>query len=181
MPTLTDASLQGWFLFPARPSLVLPMMLIAPDHRTLLVAPLEQLPRAGHGGRRRRCAAGGTATSTVVPAGFTTELAIWAADARARASTEWGGELHVARTAPCDPAATPTTSTAGPRTGPTTAPPTGTRPSPATTCPARSSATVDDLRARDVPFGTVQLDSWFYPHATLRPFDTDEWVVPPSG
>ena len=27
----------------------------------------------------------------------------------------------------------------------------------------------------------MQLDSWFYPHAELRPFDTEEWVVPPSA
>jgi hypothetical protein len=32
-----------------------------------------------------------------------------------------------------------------------------------------------------VPVGAVQLDSWFYPHEELRPFDTDEWVVPPSA
>ena len=42
-------------------------------------------------------------------------------------------------------------------------------------------AAVDDLRARDVPVGTVQLDSWWYPHEVLRPFDTDEWEVPPTG
>ncbi len=42
-------------------------------------------------------------------------------------------------------------------------------------------AAVEDLRARDVPVGAVQLDSWFYPHAELRPFDTEEWVVPPTA
>ena len=42
-------------------------------------------------------------------------------------------------------------------------------------------AAVDDLRAKGVPIGAVQLDSWFYPHAELRPFDTEEWVVPPSA
>ena len=42
-------------------------------------------------------------------------------------------------------------------------------------------AAVDDLEARGVPVGAVQLDSWWYPHEVLRPFDTDEWVVPPSG
>ncbi len=42
-------------------------------------------------------------------------------------------------------------------------------------------AAVDDLRAQGVPLGSVQLDSWFYPHVDLRPFDTDEWVVPPVG
>jgi hypothetical protein len=42
-------------------------------------------------------------------------------------------------------------------------------------------AAVDDLRDSGVPVGAVQLDSWFYPHEELRPFDTDEWVVPPSA
>ena len=42
-------------------------------------------------------------------------------------------------------------------------------------------AAVDDLEARGIPVGAVQLDSWWYPHEVLRPFDTDEWVVPPSG
>ena len=32
-----------------------------------------------------------------------------------------------------------------------------------------------------MPVGAVQLDSWWYPHEVLRPFDTDEWVVPPTG
>jgi hypothetical protein len=40
---------------------------------------------------------------------------------------------------------------------------------------------VDDVRHRGVVLGAVQLDSWFYPHATLRPFDTDEWEVPPTA
>ena len=42
-------------------------------------------------------------------------------------------------------------------------------------------ATLADLRARDVPYRSVQLDSWWYPHRTLRPFDTDAWDVPPTG
>ncbi|HEV7524690.1 MAG TPA: hypothetical protein VGP92_06975, partial [Acidimicrobiia bacterium] len=42
-------------------------------------------------------------------------------------------------------------------------------------------AAVDDLEARGVRVGAVQLDSWWYPHEVLRPFDTDEWVVPPTG
>ena len=41
-------------------------------------------------------------------------------------------------------------------------------------------AAVEDLREKDVPLGAVQLDSWFYPHTELRPFDTEEWVVPPA-
>ena len=42
-------------------------------------------------------------------------------------------------------------------------------------------ATLADLRDRDIPYAAVQLDSWFYPHRTIRPFDTDEWDVPPTG
>ncbi len=74
MPTLTDASMQGWFLFPARPSLVLPMMLIAPDGRTLLLAPLnnfhEQVLAVEDGLRW-----GWHGDLDAVPAGFATELA----------------------------------------------------------------------------------------------------------
>ena len=40
---------------------------------------------------------------------------------------------------------------------------------------------VASVRSNGVPVGSLQLDSWFYPHETTRPFDTDEWVVPPSG
>ena len=47
--------------------------------------------------------------------------------------------------------------------------------------PATLVDTVTDLRARDIPIAAVQLDSWFYPHEVLRPFDTDDWVVPPTG
>ena len=43
------------------------------------------------------------------------------------------------------------------------------------------AATVEDLLTRGVPIGSVQIDSWWYPHEVLRPFDTDEWVVPPTG
>ena len=32
-----------------------------------------------------------------------------------------------------------------------------------------------------MPVRGVQLDSWWYPHQVLRPFDTEEWVVPPTG
>src|SRR5690606_34646755 len=32
-----------------------------------------------------------------------------------------------------------------------------------------------------IPFGVFQLDSWFYPHAELRPFDDPDVSVPPSG
>jgi hypothetical protein len=179
MPTMTDASMQGWFLFPARPSLVLPMMLIAPDGRTILIAPLnafhEQVMAVESG---LRC--GWHGDLDAVPAGFTSELALWGADTPRDALDEWGAELRwgYATVRPgryadqlnrrpsywTDNGAAYWYRTEGDRSVTHTL-----------------VATVDDLRARGVPFGTVQLDSWFYPHQTLRPFDTKEWLVPPSG
>ena len=83
--------------------------------------------------------------------------------------------------APCARVAGPTRSVRALRTGPTTVRPTGTGPSRATTWRARSSPPSTTCGRMSVPIGAVQLDSWFYPHAELRPFDTDEWVVPPSA
>ncbi|HUR76311.1 MAG TPA: hypothetical protein VMZ22_00035 [Acidimicrobiales bacterium] len=179
MPTITDASLQGWFLFPARPSLVLPMMLIAPDDRTLLIAPLnsfhEQVGAVEDGVR-----IGWHGDLDVVAEGFTTELALWSAASPRAAFREWGLELQqryrTARPGRYDDDL-------------------ARHPSYWTdngaaywykTAPGRSTTetlvdTVNDLRERDVPFSTVQLDSWWYPHQTLRPFNTDEWLVPPTG
>jgi hypothetical protein len=179
MPTVTDGSLQGWFLFPARPSLVLPMMLIAPDDRTLLIAPLSAFHEqvgAVDGGVR----VGWHGDLDSVPEGFTSELALWSAASPRDALREWGAELQqryrTARAGRYDDDL-------------------GRRPSYWTdngaaywykTEPGRTTTetlvdTVTDLRARSVPFSTVQLDSWWYPHQVLRPFNTEEWVVPPTG
>ena len=179
MPTITDGSLQGWFFFPARPSLVLPMMLIAPDERTLLIAPLSAFHEqvgAVDGGVR----IGWHGDLDAVPAGFTSELALWSAATPRDALREWGAELlqryRTARPGRYDDDL-------------------GRHPSYWTdngaaywykTEPDRTTTetlvdTVNDLRARNVPFSTVQLDSWWYPHQVLRPFNTAEWVVPPTG
>ncbi len=58
---------------------------------------------------------------------------------------------------------------------------TGTGPNPDSIRPRPSLRAVHDVEARVAPVGAVQLDSWWYPHEVLRPFDTEEWVVPPTG
>jgi hypothetical protein len=179
MPTITDASLQGWFLFPARPSLVLPMMLIAPDNRTLLIAPLDSFHEqvgAVEGGVR----IGWHGDLDVVPEGFTTELALWSAVSPRVALAEWGHELQqrysTARAGRYDddllrhPSYWTDNGAAY-----------WYKSEPGRTTTETLVDTVEDLRARGVPFSTVQLDSWWYPHQTLRPFNTAEWVVPPTG
>ncbi len=179
MPTITDDSLQGWFLFPARPSLVLPMMLIAPDYRTLLIAPLNSFHEqvmAVEGGLR----CGWHGDLDAVPAGFATELAIWAAETPREALNGWGAEL-LRRNDTVRPSRYADDLNRRPSYWTDNGAAYWYKTEPGYDVAGTVVATVEDLRARDVPFSTVQLDSWWYPHATLRPFDTDEWVVPPSG
>ena len=115
-----------------------------------------------------------------MPAGFATDLAVLAADGPRAALDAWGRILLEA---------------AGTVRPGRWADAVGSRPSywtdngsaywyktePGHDVAGSIVAAVDDLRAKGVPIGAVQLDSWFYPHAELRPFDTDEWVVPPTA
>jgi hypothetical protein len=179
MPTITDASLQGWFLFPLRPSLVLPMMLIAPDGRTMLIAPLnsfhEQVMAVENG---LRC--GWHGDLDTIPAGFTTELAIWGAASPRLALDGWGGEL-LNRNATLRPGRYADDVNRRPSYWTDNGAAYWYKTEPGYDVAGTLEAAVGDLRSRGVPFSTVQLDSWWYPHETLRPFDTAEWVVPPSG
>ncbi|MEY2469993.1 MAG: hypothetical protein QOF21_2691 [Actinomycetota bacterium] len=179
MPTITDASLQGWFLFPARPSLVFPMMLIAPDQRTMLIAPLDSFHEqvmAVEGGLR----CGWHGDLDVVPAGFATEVAILGANSPREALNEWGAELmDIYGTV--RPGRYADDLNRRPSYWTDNGAAYWYKTEPGVAVDDNLVAAVDDLRARGVPFSTVQLDSWWYPHATLRPFNTAEWVVPPSG
>ena len=180
LPSKAGPSLDDWFLLPHRPPTGWPMLLTRGDGRTLLLAPLnafhEQI--VGLNGGTVRC--GWHGDLETVPAGFTTDLAVLAADGPRTALGAWGRMLlHAA-------------GTVRPGRWPDSV---GSRPSywtdngaaywyktePGHDVAGSIVAAVDDLRAQGVPIGAVQLDSWFYPHAELRPFDTDEWVVPPSA
>ncbi|MEX0846996.1 MAG: hypothetical protein WD023_04385 [Ilumatobacteraceae bacterium] len=179
-PSGASASLDRFFLLPHRPPTGWPLLVSAPDGRTLLVAPLDAFHDqvVGLNGGTVRCGWHGDLER--VPAGFATELAVIAGpDARTCLDT-WGA-LLLRRAGTVRPGRWPDAL--------------GSRPSYWTdngaaywyrTEPGFDAATsivnaVDDLRARGVPVGAVQLDSWWYPHAELRPFDTDEWVVPPTA
>lgn len=179
MPTVTDASLQGWFLFPARPSLVLPMMLIAPDNRTVLLAPrnsFHEQVMAVEGGLR----CGWHGDLDEVPEGFTTELLVWGASSPRAALQEWGAELlRLYRTV--RPGRYDDDLLIHPSYWTDNGAAYWYKTEPDMTVTETLVATVEDLRARGVPFSTVQLDSWWYPHQTLRPFNTAEWLVPPTG
>ncbi len=180
LPSNAGPSLDGWFLLPHRPPTGWPMLLTRSDGRTLLLAPLDAFHEQtiGLNGGTLRCGWHGDLES--VPVGFATNLAVLAADGPRSALDAWGRILLDAA------------GTARPGRWPDAV---GSRPSywtdngsaywyktePGHDVAGSIVAAVDDLRAKNVPIGAVQLDSWFYPHTQLRPFDTEEWVVPPTA
>ncbi len=187
LPTHSDPDCAKFFLLPFRPAVVAPLWLIVPDGRALLVAPLDAfhdqviaVPRgAREGPEGVRCGWHGDLEE--LPAGFATELALWSAagprDAlerhatvlRTRAGTRRPGRYVDALGAKLS-YWTDNGAAYWYRSEPECGGVVGTL-----TAAARS------LREQEIPFDVFQLDSWFYPHAQLRPFDDPDVSVPPTG
>lgn len=186
LPVFSDAEMSRWRLLPFRPAVVMPLGLVAPDGRTILLAPLQGFHEqviavpAGRDQADAGLRAGWHGDIDDVAAGFATELAIIAGDGARDCFSRWARLLRE-RSGVAAPARdadvlgtrlsywTDNGSAYWYRTEP--------GHDPASTV----VAAVDDLEARGVPVAAVQLDSWWYPHEVLRPFDTDEWEVPPTG
>ena len=148
LPSNAGADLDGFFLLPHRPPTGWPLVLAAPDGRTLLLAALDAFhdQTVGLNGGTVRCGWHGDLDS--VPAGFATDLG---GDRRRRPPglhRPMGPAPPRRGPAPSDRGAGPTPSAPSPRTGPTTAPPTGTGPSRATTSPGSVVAAVDGPAGR---------------------------------
>ena len=100
LPVFSDAEMSRWRLLPFRPSVVMPLGLVAPDGRTILLAPLHGVPRAGDRGARRPRAgrrglrAGWHGDIDDVDAGFATELAIIAGDGARDCFSRWARLLR---------------------------------------------------------------------------------------
>jgi hypothetical protein len=186
LPVFSDAALSRWRLLPFRPPVVMPLGLVAPDGRTLLLAPLEGFheqvivvpasrEQAGAGLR-----AGWHGDVDEVPAGFATELAVIAGNGARACFATWARLLR-SRSGVAPPARD--SDVLGTRVSYWTD--NGSaywyRTEPGHDAASTVVAAVDDLEVRGVRVGAVQLDSWWYPHEVVRPFDTDEWVVPPTG
>jgi hypothetical protein len=187
LPVSGDAQCTGFRFAPHRPPVVEPLLFIAPDGRTLLLAPLDQFheqiivvpPDRESASDGVRCGWHGDLAE--VPAGFATELAIWAGDGPREVLDAWAallrqrhgtqratryadagvgmlsywtdnGSVYYYRTEPeCDYLTT-------------------------------LERVVTDLHAHDVPVRSLQIDSWFYPHENLREVSpAGAPVVPPSG
>ncbi len=180
LPSTAGPSLDGWFLLPHRPPTGWPLLLTRADGATLLVAPLDAFHEVTIGLNEGTLRCGWHGDLESVPAGFASDLAVLAADGPRAALLAWGRMLL------------DTAGTVRPGRWPDAV---GSKPSywtdngsaywyrtePGHDVAGSIVAAVDDLRDQGVPIGAVQLDSWWYPHVDLRPFDTDEWVVPPSA
>ena len=185
MPTQSDAAMSRWFLLPHRPAALLPAMLVAPDGRTLLVGPIDRFHDQVIGVATREhpdvgLDCGWHGDLDRVPAGFATEVAVWAG-ASARACIERWGALIRRRAGAARPTRYADVLGSRPSYWTDNGAAYWYRTEPGSDVPGTLAAVVDDLDARGIPVGAVQLDSWFYPHEVTRPFDTEEWVVPPSG
>jgi hypothetical protein len=186
LPVFSDALMSRWRLLPFRPPVVLPLGLVAPDGRTILLAPLQSFHEqvisvpANKEQARAGLRAGWHGDVDEVEAGFATELAIIAG---AGARECFAGWARLLRSASGVAAPGRDSDALGTRLSYWTD--NGSaywyRTEPGLDSPSTVVAAVDDLEARGLPIGAVQLDSWWYPHEVLRPFDTDEWVVPPTG
>lgn len=187
LPTQSDPSCASFFLLPFRPAVVFPLWLVAPGGDALLLAPLDAFheqviavprdPEAAASGLR----CGWHGDLDAAPAGFASELALWAApgpraalDAHAAVLRARAGTRRPDRYADTLGSRLSYWTDNGAaywyRTEPGAGGVAGTL-----------AAAAGGLREQAIPFGVFQLDSWFYPQKTPRPFDDPDASVPPTG
>jgi hypothetical protein len=186
-PTLSDASLAGFFLFPNRPPLLSPLWLCAPDGRSLLLAPQDAfheqvivVPRgAAEAERGIRC--GWHGDLDAAPAGFASELALWAGEGPRRVLERWAGALRRRhRTRRPSRYADDTVARLSYWTDNGGAYWYRTEPGMDTTQTLAAAAA--SLRGAHVPVRAFELDSWFYPHEKTRAVNPEgQERVPPTG
>ena len=180
LPSNAGPALDGWFLLPHRPPTGWPLLLSRDDGRTLLVAPLNAFHEQiiGLNAGTLRCGWHGDLES--VPAGFASDLAVLAADSPRSALHAWGRML-LSRAGTVRPGRWPDAVGSRPSYWTDNGSAYWYKTEPDLDVAGSIVAAVDDLRNNGVPIGAVQLDSWFYPHAELRPFNTAAWEVPPTA
>jgi hypothetical protein len=180
LPSNAGPTLDGWFLLPHRPATGWPLLLSRDDGRTLLVAPLNAFHEQIIGLNTGTLRCGWHGDLEAVPAGFTSDLAVLAADGPRSALDAWGRML-LNRAGTIRPGRWPDALGSRPSYWTDNGSAYWYKTEPDLDVAGSIVAAVDDLRNNGVPIGAVQLDSWFYPHAELRPFNTDEWEVPPTA
>ena len=186
LPLFGDACCGGYTFAEHRPSVATPLLFLAPDGRTLLLGSLDRfheqtisLPRTPEDTSSVRCGWHGDLAE--VPAGFASELAVWAAPGPRAAFEAWCGHLlrrHGTRrpTRYRDDGVgklsywTDNGSVYYYRT------------EPGLDYASTLERVVGTLHAEQIPVQSLQIDSWFYPHEKLRPVSAEgAAVVPPTG
>jgi hypothetical protein len=187
LPVMGDAQCSGFLFAPHRPAVVEPLLFIAPDGRTLMLAPLDgfheqviAVPRdRDHVSAGVRFGWHGDLDQ--IPAGFASEMALWGGHSPRQVLDRWAGLLRE-------------------RNGtqrPTRYADDGVgklsywtdngaayyyRTEPECDYLGTLDRVVAHLRAQSVPVRALQIDSWFYPHQHLRPVSPEGApIVPPSG
>ncbi|MGH7787249.1 MAG: hypothetical protein ACRERC_10315, partial [Candidatus Binatia bacterium] len=185
LPLFGDADCHGFRFAPHRPAVAGPLLLIAADGRTLLLGALdgfhEQIIAVPTDDSATGIGCGWHGDLTTVPAGFATELAVWAAPSPRAALDGWSDALRrrhatvrASRYADAGLARLSYWTDNGAHYYYRTA--------PESDYGATLEQVVADCAARDIPIDLVQMDSWFYPHEQLRPVSADGApLVPPSG
>jgi hypothetical protein len=115
-----------------------------------------------------------------VPAGFATELAIWAGTGPRRVLSEWAGFL-LERHATRRPSRYADDAVGRLSYWTDNGAAYYYRTEPGLDMTETLVRVAGALREQRVPFRAVQLDSWFYPHQVPRPLNTDQTQVPPTG
>lgn len=184
LPVFGDADARGFLLAPHRPPVVTPLLFIAADGRTLMLAPLDHFheqviaapPDAGAGVR-----AGWHGDLADAPPGFASELALWAAPSPRAALDGWAGLLR-ARAGTVRPSRYADAGLARLSYWTDNGATYYYRTAPGLDCTETVARAVEDCEARGIPIELVQIDSWFYPHEQVRPVGEEGApIVPPTG
>ncbi len=187
LPVHGTAHASGYFFAPHRPAVIEPFFLIAPDGRTLMLAPLNHFHEqiiavpadAVHEADGLRCGWHGDLDR--IPTGFRTELGLFAAPSPrcaldlwanllrerfgTRRLTRYSDELLSGLSYWTDNGAVYYYRT-----------------EPGCDYATTLEHVVTGLRKQSLPIRSVQLDSWFYPHQNLRSIAPNGTaIVPPSG
>lgn len=185
-PTLSGPALDDFFLFPHRPAVCFPIWLNAADGRSLLLAPLDRFHEQVIGVPTRAAPDGGLRCGwhgdlDRVPAGFASELAVWAGPGPRGVTDEWAAHLrhaYATRRLPRDHDATVARLSYWTDNGATY----WYRTEPGLDMAGTLEARLRELREQRVPVTCVELDSWFYPHQVPRAVGHENPAhVPPSG
>lgn len=168
-------------------AIVSPLWLVAPDLRALLLAPLdafhEQVTVVPRGRENAadgvRCGWHGDLDR--VPAGFATELALWA-ERGPRRALETHGRALLERHRTVRPGRYDDLAVSKLSYWTDNGAAYWYRSEPGLSVTETLERTTASLREQQVPFAAVELDSWFYPHQIPRELNpTAKTDVPPTG